>query len=462
MMRRVGMSGRHNRRGAGASSPFPTNPAPISEARGAAGVSLVTQFQAGHGWTLLAGTTGDLNATNANHVVGTQCAWFRSNGDNSIVGCKRVGGASFDLTGKDIGLLLRVDEPNNILSGTANFVLYVGNTAFANFITFDMAAASDQKFFPRRAAGAAGTDYGGSWQYITIPTDSTGSNTYTAKTGAQTAAQILANVTDWQIYHRDPAGGPQRKISVQEVFIVPKQTTWPNGVCCLTFDDGYASCVTKAAPIIQAAGGRATAYVIKDEIDLSGTYMTASQLQQLQNTYNWAISTHSYLGIDHEAGPGIGFTAISADACIADIQLERQWLRDNGYVAYNHNAYPHGEYSIEQDGSGNTNDRVDVTLAPYLKTARTLYSKHPETIPPADRMKLRTWLSTVNTTTLASLQTCADIAKRTQSAMIVVFHQIVDSAATQSTQWLTADLQSLVTYVSGIGMPLRTIDEVFT
>lgn len=428
-------------------------------ARNAAGVTVVTQFQTGHGWTLLSGTTGDLNATGVGHVAGTQCVWFRGNGNNTIVGCRRIGGTAYDLTGKDIGLLLRVDEPNQILGGSANFVLYVGNTSFANFITFDLAASSSIKYFPRR--NTSGTDYGGSWVHFTIPTDPSGSNSYTAKTGAQTAAQILANVTDWQIYHRDPNGSTPAKISVQEVYLVPKQTTYPNGVCCLTFDDGYLSDLNKVAPMLAAVGGRATSYVIQDQIGFSGTFLSLSQLQQLQNQYGWDVCAHSAAGSSHAAGSGKGMNAMTADAAIADVQAERDWLKANSFRGYHHFAYPHGAYCVYADGTGNTNDRVDETLAPYARTARTLYSKTPETIPPADPTKLRTFLSTTSATTLASVKTAADVTKRVQGAMVVVFHQIVDSGVSLSTQWLTSDLQQLVDYVTSLGMPLLAVSEVF-
>lgn len=434
-------------------------PAPLTIARNVAGVGIVTQWQTGHGWTLLSGTTGDLNATGVGHVAGTQCAWFRGNGDHTIVGCKRVGGASFDLTGKDLGFLVRVDEPNQLLGGSANFVLYVGNTNFANFITFDLSASSSIKYFPRRLT--SGTDYGGSWTHITIPVDPTGTNSYTAKTGAQTAAQILANVTDWQVYHRDVASSTPAKISVQEIYTVPKQAKYPNGVCCLTFDDNYLSCITKVAPMLAAVGGRAQAYIIEDQVLVNSNFMSLEQTQALQNTYGWSVGSHSALGADHEAGPGVGMTALSADASIADVQSERQFLRDCGFSGYNHFAYPHGAYCVNADGSGSTNDQVDVTLAPYTRTARTLYSKMPETVPPGDPTKLRTFLSTTNATTLASLKAAADVTKRTQAAMVVVMHQIVDSSASVSTQWLTADLQSFVDYAVSLGMPLLTVAEVF-
>jgi peptidoglycan/xylan/chitin deacetylase (PgdA/CDA1 family) len=438
---------------------YPPNPQPILEARNAPGVSLVTQFQAGHGWGLLGGTTGNVNDSAAGHVVGTQCAWWSGNGNNTATGMRRAGGPSFDLTDKDIGILLRVDEPNQLTpGGGVSFIFYAGNGTFTNYLTFDLTSAASIKYFPRRST--SGTAFGGSWVYITIPTDTT-TNSWTAKVGTQTVPQILANVTDWQFLARDPNPSTPSRTSVQEIFLVPKQSTYPNGVCCLTFDDGFQSTYTKVAPIVQAVGGRATAYIIKNQVD-TANFLTLAQMKDLQNTYGWAVGSHSYLGIDHEAGGGIGFTDLTADACTNDIQQLRQWLRSQGMNAYDHLAYPHGAYCIEANGDGNINDRVDVTLAPYLKTARTLYGKMPETIPLADRMKMRVWTATGGSTTLATLQTQADVAKRCKSAMVIVFHEIVDTGPPGSSQWLTADLSSLVTYIDSIGMPLRTIDEVFT
>jgi hypothetical protein len=76
-------------------------------------------------------------------------------------------------------------------------------------------------------------------------------------------------------------------------------------------------------------------------------------------------------------------------------------------------------------------------------------------------MKLRAWVSTSNVTALSTLKTCADVCKRTQGCMIVVFHDIVDEI-TGTSQWLTSDLQAFVEYLDSLGIPLRTIDEVFS
>lgn len=434
---------------------FPPNPTPAAVARNAPGVAVITQFQTGHGWTLLGGTTGNVNDTTAKPAVGTQCAWFIGNGNNTVTGLRRTGLASVDFTGKDIGLLFRVDEPNNIPATGASFLIYLGNGGFSNFCTLSLANDATYKFFPRR--NSSSTAFGGSWQYVTIPLDTSGTLPgYMSISGAQTAAQLLANITDYQIYYKDPLGSTPSRISVNEVFSVPKQSTYANGVCCITFDDGWSSAYTNGAPIVQAAGGRATAYVIQDEIG-AANYMTRAQLLDLQATYNWKIGCHAYAGTTHVYP---GYPAQTPSNGAHDLQLLRAWLKANGLSGYNHMAYPNGGYCVDASGVGTADDSCDVVLAPYVKTARTIYNQMPETLPPADRMKLRTYWATSSTTTLAQLKAFVDTVKRVRGVAVCVFHELV-AASPSGAQWLTSDFQSFVTYLGTIGMPIRTIDEVF-
>lgn len=440
----------------GRGSSQPGNPLPITTARQASGISVITQFQTGHGWTLLGGTTGNVNDTAASPAVGTQCAWFAGNGNNTVVGMRRTGLTSVDLTGRDIGLLFRVDEPNHIPATGGAFLVYLGNGGFTNFITVSLANDGAYRFFPRR--NTSGNSFGGSWQYVTIPLDSsTTLPTYMSKSGSQTAAQILANVTDWQIYHKDPNGSTSSRISVNELFHLPKQNTWPNGVCVMTFDDGFASQISKAAPYLTANGGRASAYLIRDSLGTAG-YMSVSDAMTLQNTHRWNVGVHAYYGVDHVYP---GFAGITAASGVSDVQQMRQWLHASGLNGFNHFAYPNGSYCVDNAGVGTANDSVDVTMAPYFKTARLVYNQMPETLPPADPMKLRTYIATSSVTTLAQLKGFADVAKRTQSAMNVLFHDIVDSGPLSSTQWLTTDFQAFVDYTVSIGMPVRTVEEVY-
>jgi peptidoglycan/xylan/chitin deacetylase (PgdA/CDA1 family) len=437
-------------------SNIPQSPTAAAIARNAAGVVVVTQFQAGHGWVFGGGVTGGLNETTGSPAVGTQYAWLQNVGDNAVKNIRKLAGTAYDLTNYDIGLQIRVDNPDQFPATGASMLLYVGNTSFANFITYAFNVDGSWKTFPKR--NTYSTNFGGSWQHITLPTDPgpTLPAAYSAKTGAQTAAQILANVTDWQLYCKDKTGGVSSRVSIQEVYLVPKQTTYANGVCCLTFDDGYASNLSIVAPMLAAVGGRATTYVIRDALG-AGLYLSVAQLKTLQDTYNWRVGVHANLGTDHVSP---GFPALTASAGITDVQNLRAWFAANGFVGYNHMAYPNGGYCVEDISATATNDQVDVTLAPYVKTARTILNKCPETLPPGNRMLLRTYLSTSAAMTLATVKAAADTAKRQKSVMIVTFHEIVASSAT-SAQWLTADLQALVTYIDSLGMPMRTIDEVF-
>jgi peptidoglycan/xylan/chitin deacetylase (PgdA/CDA1 family) len=436
-------------------SAVPNTPA-APKGRDVSGVTVHHSFQSGHGWTLLGGTTADLNATNAGHVQGTQCAWFQGNGNNSVVGMRRTAFPSVDLTGRNLGLLLRVDDPNNIPQTGGTFLIYLGNSSFANFVTVSLANDAAYRFFPRRSTYA--TPNGGHWQHVTIPLDAgSPAASYMSVSGAQTIAQVLANVTDWQIYHRDPAASTPSRIAVQEIYSFPQPTRYPNGVCCITFDDGLRSTLTKAAPILAAAGAQGTLYVINDSIGDDG-YLSIAELTELGKRYRWEIGHHAYGGAVHNYP---GYSGLSPAAGIEDVQLGRKWLRDNGYYAHNHIAYPHGAVGIDSSGVGSANDQADVNFAPYFKTGRLVYNQMPETVPPADTMKLRTYWATNSTTTIAALKANLDTAKRTKSAAICVFHDLIDSGTRTASQWYTADFQELVTYAGSIGMPIRTVPEVF-
>lgn len=449
-MRRMALTG-------GAGKLAVQNPTAPTIARNAPGVVVVTQFQSGHGWVFGGGVTGGLNETTGSPAVGTQYAWMQNNGDNATKVLRKIGGTAYDLTNYDIGIQIRVDNPDSFPATGASILMYVGNGSFANFMTYAINVDGSFKTFPKR--NTYSTNFGGSWQHITLPTDPgpTLPAAYAAKSGTQTAAQILANVTDWQLYCKDKTGSAASRVSIQEVYLVPKQSTYANGVCCMTFDDGYASNITIAAPALQAVGGRATTYVIRDSLG-TGTYLTLAQLRSLQDTYGWRVGCHANVGTDHVYP---GFPTLSAAAGIADVQALRQWLADNAFTGSDHFAYPNGGYCVEDISASATNDQVDVTLAPYVKTARTILNKMPETLPPGNRMLLRTYLSTSSSTTLATMQAAADTCKRQKSVMIVTFHELV-AASPSSSQWLTSDFNSLVTYINGIGMPFRTIDEVFS
>lgn len=71
-----------------------------------------------------------------------------------------------------------------------------------------------------------------------------------------------------------------------------------------TFDDGYTSALTQAAPTLAKYGLTGTNYVISNCVDMSSVpntchaddstaYMTWDQVNTLKNTYGWEIASHS-------------------------------------------------------------------------------------------------------------------------------------------------------------------------
>ena len=78
----------------------------------------------------------------------------------------------------------------------------------------------------------------------------------------------------------------------------------PSPLVSFTFDDGFLSSLTEAAPTLQKHGLTGTNYVPTDCVGIttvpnscranpSVPYMTWDQIQELQNTYGWEIGSHT-------------------------------------------------------------------------------------------------------------------------------------------------------------------------
>jgi peptidoglycan/xylan/chitin deacetylase (PgdA/CDA1 family) len=103
-----------------------------------------------------------------------------------------------------------------------------------------------------------------------------------------------------------------------------------------TFDDGYKSQVTNALPIFQTAGFKATAYVSRDLIDISGKMSTAD----LNTLYaaGWDIGNRTYNRQN--------ITGLDYDAIRNIYDLNKSWLTLNGWLrGLDHASYPDGQYS---------------------------------------------------------------------------------------------------------------------
>src|ERR1051325_8720864 len=82
------------------------------------------------------------------------------------------------------------------------------------------------------------------------------------------------------------------------------QSPAPAAKVSFTFDDGYTSALTQAAPTLAKYGISGTNYIITGCVgmttapntcraDTDKTYMTWDQIIQLKNTYGWDIGSHT-------------------------------------------------------------------------------------------------------------------------------------------------------------------------
>jgi peptidoglycan/xylan/chitin deacetylase (PgdA/CDA1 family) len=101
-----------------------------------------------------------------------------------------------------------------------------------------------------------------------------------------------------------------------------------------TFDDGYESFITQAAPALAASGLTGTAYVTTGNIG-TPNFMTWQQTEDLQNIWNWEVGAHT---VTHPEVPLL--TDAQKDA---ELRQSKQALADHGIDAVSF-ATPFGAY----------------------------------------------------------------------------------------------------------------------
>jgi hypothetical protein len=393
--------------------------------------TIISQFQAGHGWTSGSGGTQNYNDI-ACPYVGTQCASITSGGAGTAKYLRKTGMPALDFTGKMVKIALRFENMSHLATSSVDAVqVDLADSAFGNLRRYAIWTAQAQNLWTE-----------GSWFNVVIPNDpylyaDSGSPTRTA-------------VTDMQVRITDDAGGAGSAVKcyVGQISMVDEPAQYPNGVISFSFDDCWATQFTTAFPLLQAQGFPATIYTLVSNVD--GTSMlTLDNLKQLQNTYRWDIAAHAYSGTAHNTRY-INLTAaeiaIDCDACI-------NWLRDHGFKGYQHMAYPGGEF----DYAGT--DSVAVIRQKY-KAARSIYYRIRETYPVNDPYRLRVWYVT-NATSLANVQLAITRAVAAKEWCHLVFHSIVASPSV-STEWATADFATLCAWITATypTTPVRTVGKV--
>lgn len=201
-----------------------------------------------------------------------------------------------------------------------------------------------------------------------------------------------------------------------------------------TFDDGFASTRTLAAPILEARGIDGVLYLTSGVPDGTITLddnqpgITWDQVRELQNVYGWEIGGHTQT---HVEMPTVTATQNEAELVNSNTAFQANGLNVTNF------ASPFGAY-----------DNATVTeILKYYKSHRAFQDRDALNTTPYNKAILM--VQDVNdTTTTAQVQAWVDQAIAEKRWLILVFH---DTAAAKNPNYeytvTTANLTTMANYV---------------
>ena len=227
--------------------------------------------------------------------------------------------------------------------------------------------------------------------------------------------------------------------------------TWaptPAARITFTFDDGFASTYTQAAPTLAKYGLTGTSYVATSCIgmttapnacraDNDGVFMTWAQVEALQNTYGWDVgshtATHPYLA-SSDATDGQPNKLTPAQVT-QELQQSKAVLATHGIDASDF-ASPYGDYT----------PATLAEIAKYYESHRgfadTGYNTHPN-----NDLLLRTQQVQAGVS-VATVKSYIDTAIANKTWLVLSFHDIQVNASTNPDdyEYSTANLDQIAAY----------------
>lgn len=215
-----------------------------------------------------------------------------------------------------------------------------------------------------------------------------------------------------------------------------------------TFDDGFASTLTQAAPTLAKYGLTGTSYAVSGCIgmttapntchaDTNGVYMTWANLATLQNTYGWEIAshtaTHPYLA-SSDASDGQPNVLTLAQVA-QELQASKAAFASHGFDASDF-ATPYGDYTPE----------VLAEVAKHYESHRgfadTGYNVHPYNDFLLRDQQVQAGVS------VATVKGYIDQAIATKTWLVLSFHDIKVNASKNPDdyEYNTADLDQIAAY----------------
>ena len=388
---------------------YPVTPIPTQPQE-----TVVTTFASGHGYSFQTAGVGSQADDTAVFLRGLQSLRLTTDAINGPSWTRKSGiSPAIDMTGKVFKMWVLFDHPENI----TELQISAASTSFTDYYSWRV---HDDLTQINKSPNT--------WIPLTFPF------THAVVTGSPSRSGIVA----FQLRVR-ASNGNIVKTYFGGISAINEQSA---GQAVVTFDDGYATVYTVAAPYMAKYGFRGTAYIIPSRIGTTG-YMTLAQMISLQQDYGWCIACH------HDTA----MTLFGSQAAVEEqIKAIKKTMLDLGLNSgIDHFAYPNGAY-----------DETNVLpiIRRYFRTARTI-ANYPETNPAPDWHRLRV-KQVQNTAVLstATLNTSMTNAATDKSTLVLVYHKIEtpDSATSQRSP---ASFQTDMDNLKASGLSVVTISEAY-
>lgn len=235
----------------------------------------------------------------------------------------------------------------------------------------------------------------------------------------------------------------------------------PKAQVSFTFDDGFQSVFTKAAPTLAKHGYSGTSYVTTSCIGMTKVpntcradndikYMTWDQVKAVQNTYGWEIGSHTAthpLMASSDAAAGQPNPLTPAQVTQELVQ-SKQALTSRGFAAEAY-ASPYGDYS----------PAVLAEVAKYYTSHRGFADTGLNTWPQSDYLIVnRPVQAGVSVNTVKGY---IDQAIAENKWLVLTFHEISDRPSTNPAdyQYSTANLNAIAAYVKSKNVQVTNVSQ---
>lgn len=200
----------------------------------------------------------------------------------------------------------------------------------------------------------------GRWQSSTIP-----ANAFQIAAGG-TGANLNA-ITWAKLVFRASAGN---SFSIQPGNIEFVPNALPKAKCILSFDDGHLGQFTYAAVQMAKYGFRGVAYPSPPAIlvDVSGSYMSSKQLQQLHDNLGWQIGSQAW---NTESLSDISL--MTENQFTGNMGALRNWQNSEGFTGGEHGSYFSGILP--------TNMEAYVTFRKHFRSMRSFLGGNSSGVP---------------------------------------------------------------------------------